>query len=160
MEDRGAREAAVVTAGIDYNTQKINIVVLDEGDLVGRWLLSVPPGSGEAFDRARKVKLIMPGHGFWQLREVQAVGIEEPRGQGNGSLHRVQGAILACLPHDLLVAPMLPNQWKKHAGIGGGATKEDVRVFTEGHEWRARNWTQDDCDAWCIARAVQEVVVL
>lgn len=148
----------VRTAGIDYSTQRINLVVLDDDELVGRWVYTVPAGSGDAFDRARKVKLIMPGHAFWAQREVAAVGLEEPRGNGDGSLHRVQGAILACLPADLLVQPLMPGQWKARAGVGGGATKEDVRVFVEGLEWRARNWSQDDCDAYCMARAVRGMV--
>lgn len=153
----------MIVAGIDYSTTKINVVVLaDEEQAVKpdarRWVFQIPPGSGDAFDRARVVKLIFPHLDFWERHEVAGVALEEPRGPGNGALLRIQGALLACLPHDLLVQPLLPSQWRKHAGLAGNATKEQVREFVEERDWRARNWSQDDCDAYCLALAMRKLV--
>jgi hypothetical protein len=150
-------EEEVITAGIDFSTFKINLIVLNDGQ-ASRWVYQVPAKSGDAFDRARLVKLVMPDVDFWARRQVAALAIEEPRGPGNGALLRVQGAILACLPHDLLVQPMIPAEWRKKAGLPGNCPKDRVREHVESLDWRARNWMQDDCDAYCLALAVRQLV--
>jgi hypothetical protein len=145
----------VIVAGIDYSTTGANIILLSEESPVRR--VCSFKRNGNSFDRARGVRAAMPLLASWKQWEVQAIGIEEPRGHGNGSLHRVQGAILACLPPDLLVEPFVPSAWRKLAGMSGGASKDQVKAFVRTREdkTRVRYWTQDDCDAYCIALAVR-----
>jgi len=141
----------MVTAGIDYDTRAVHVVLLDVGPRYYRYDLCA---TGDAFDRTRVVRDAMPARTsvFWD--HVLAIGIEEPRGKGNGALLRVQGAVLTCLPALRLVAPLLPSQWRVGAGLSGRASKEDVRA------WSLENggleaWPQDAHDAHAIAYTVR-----
>ena len=150
----------MIVAGIDYSTRAVDIVTTDV-----RWSHYDLCGD-TAFDRTRSVRDALPARSseFWD--EVIAAGIEEPmaRGKLSGSLtpklKAVQGAILACLPARLLVAPLTASEWRKAVGLPGNASKAAVA------EWVALqyydiyrpleflDWPQDACDAYCIARAV------
>ena len=95
---------------------------------------------------------------FWD--DVLAVGIEDPRGYGAGSLYRVQGAVLACIPQGRLVHPWIPSAWRKAVGLPGNASKDVVGLFVSGRrrhvdQWAVVRWPQDACDAYCIALAVR-----
>lgn len=139
-------------AGIDFSTHAVDIVKLDEETDAATWHRFELTGQ-DAFDRARSVRAAMPGGSFWD--DVLACGIEDPRGYNAGSLYRVQGAILACLPSGLLVQPWIPSAWRAAVGLSGRASKDHVQEYVEEvlrtpmrTTW---DWPQDACDAYCIA---------
>lgn len=138
-------------AGIDLSTHAVDVVLVNERD--PEWWRFNLRGN-DAFDRARYgPEPALQGWLNWS--EIEAVGIEDPRGYGAGSIYRVQGAVLACVPLPLLVQPWVPSQWRKAVGLKGNATKEDVRAFVENLVPVATSWPQDACDAFCIAEATR-----
>jgi hypothetical protein len=153
-------------AGIDYSSRAVDIVLLDETTDAATWhRYELHKDRGQdAFDRVRNVPAMMPSRAntFWD--GVIAVGIEDPRGYGAGSMYRVQGAILACIPRPLLVQPWVPSEWRKAVGLPGNASKVDVFA------WTARNYPQDwhdnyvdmcpqdAIDAQCLALATRNVL--
>lgn len=153
---------AAVIAGIDLSTKAIDVVMLDEDSDAATWHRFVLSGDG-AFDRTRSVRTAMPGSSFWD--DVLAVGIEEPCGHGAGRLMRIQGAILACIPAEKLVAPLMPSSWRKMVGLAGNAPKATVHLFAEGR-WasehpmlfRGYTLTYDMADAYCIALATRTLL--
>ena len=54
------------------------------------------------------------------------------------------------------VHELLPQQWKKRAGLAGNATKDHVLVFACGYMQDAA-LKQDAADALCIALAAQRL---
>jgi hypothetical protein len=141
-----------VIAGIDYSTRAVDVVLLDEDSDAATWH-RFPLEGADAFDRAREVMYLnawLGGVSFWD--SVVAIGIEDPRGYGAGSLYRIQGAILAELPRRTLVHPLIPSQWRKTVGLAGNASKTDVKAFVPTRAWNV-DWPQDACDAYLIALA-------
>jgi hypothetical protein len=152
-------------AGIDFDTKAVHIVLVpEEGS--PQYIPCVMEGH-DAFERTRVVRDVMPGRGWWRDVGVIACGIEEPMGRGSvvQKLNVVQGAILACLPGELLVNPMRPSVWRTAVGLAGNATKETVALFVGACVWPdaplpvkpASTWPQDACDAYCLALAVQKL---
>jgi len=149
-----------VIAGIDFSTKAIDIVLVDEDqpDRCLNWLHIDLTGAlkgepaGDAWERTRRVWSAMPRGGFWD--EAVAIGIEEPRGHhGVEPLFRIQGAITACIPRTVLLQPWNPASWRRLNGLAGNATKLVVRNFVIQQGVWLPNWSQDACDAYCIARA-------
>jgi hypothetical protein len=152
-----------VIAGIDFSTKAVDVVLLDEDTDAATWHRFELSGQ-DAFDRARDVKAAVQGwHSLWD--DVVACGIEDPRGYGAGSLYRVQGAILSCLPGAMLVQPLIPSSWRKTVGLSGAAGKPAVRTHAlalmyraSGNRWTNEDWPQDACDAYCIALATRTML--
>jgi hypothetical protein len=163
-------------AGIDYNTHAVDIVLLDEDTDAATWHRFELEGAN-AFDRARDVQRAFNfTSAIWD--EIIAIGIEEPRGYGAGSLYRVQGAILVGLPWNRLVHPLIPSQWRKTVGLPGNASKDQVSQFVVRHKLASIGdgrdtshvplgalpmphgvtWPQDACDAYCIALATRTLL--
>lgn len=144
-------------AGIDFSTRFVDIVLLDEDTDKGTWFRVDLTGQ-DAFERTRDVHRALSddiGSEFWD--DVLAVGIEDPRGYGAGSLYRIQGAILACLPRGVLVHPLIPSNWRKTVGLPGNASKARVSEFIRLASWNV-DWPQDACDAYCIALATRTLI--
>jgi hypothetical protein len=144
-----------LVAGIDYSTHAIDVVLIDEDTLKPEWLRYALDGQ-DAFERARDVdgEVSFGVESSWIWENCLAVGIEDPRGHGAGHLYRIQGAILAALPHDILVQPWVPSEWRKAVGLKGNASKDDVYRYVSAVLSRGSlTWPQDACDAYCIARA-------
>lgn len=160
----------MAVAGIDYSTKAIDVVLLDDDSAATTTWHRFNLTGQDAFDRARAVKAAMPTTSFWD--DVVACGIEDPRGYGAGSLYRVQGAILACLPRTLLVQPLIPSSWRKTVGLKGNASKLDVAVFAferlrgcPEQKFRSRApaigvYPQDAFDAYCLALATRSLIEL
>lgn len=153
-------------AGVDFSTRAVDVVLLDEDSDAATWHRFELVGS-DAFDRSRYVTTAMPFRtgAFWD--DILAVGIEDPRGYGAGSLYRVQGAILACIPHGTLVHPLIPSQWRKTVGLSGRASKGEIAewVFDRLETKIARSRffgddfpAYDRCDAYCIALATRSLL--
>ena len=154
-------------AGIDYDSSAIDVVLIDEDS--GAWLgwhrYDLACGPGGALDRARRVRDLLPSRSTW-ADEVVAIGIEQPFSKITASLApllRVQGAILACLPREIRVEPLPPNRkiaghgWKALTVGKTNATKTDVA------RWAIANGApadvpQDAFDAFCIARAMRQIL--
>lgn len=151
-----------VIAGIDFSTHAVDIVLLAEETNAAEWhrfeLTDLP--SWDAFDRARSVRAVMPTRSWWEDHGVIAIGIEQPRGNhGVTPLFRVQGAILACLPPDLLVQPWNPASWRVAAGMKGNAPKLAVAVFSRNLLGQTcADWPQDAHDAHFIALATRSAI--
>jgi len=148
----------VTTAGIDYDTRAVHVVLLDADGAPSYYRFDLC-STGDAFDRTRAIRDAMPARTsvFW--RQAAAVGLEEPRGNGTGALLRVQGAILACLPPSVLVAPLGPSQWRAAVGLSGRADKATVQDWSLEHGG-LESWPQDAHDAHAIAHAVRNAARL
>jgi hypothetical protein len=161
-----------VIAGIDFSSRAVDVVLLDEDTDAATWHRFELDGDG-AFDRTRSVRAAMPGSSFWD--DVLAVGIEQPRGRNAlVALGRVQGAVLACIPVETLVHPLNPSSWRQAVGLPGNCGKAAVRAFVAatikvGHDAMPNNspllwphlasyWSQDACDAYCIALATRSLL--
>ena len=148
-----------VIAGIDYSSRAVDIVLLDEDTDKAEWHRYELDGD-DAFGRARNIRGNIPGRtsGFWD--DVLAIGIEDPRGYGAGSMYRIQGAILSCLPWFTLVHPWIPSAWRKAVGLPGNASKAEAADFVQTTYPAAYTleWPQDACDAYCIALATRAAI--
>lgn len=148
-------------AGIDLSSFFVDVVLVDQDSGRVDWHRYPLGSDGDAFDRARQVRVVMPGPTSELWDDVLAIGIEDPAGRhGVIPLVRVQGAILACLPTATLVHAYRPARWKFLAGLKGSATKDEVceRSYALGGdpcEPGRLVWSQDAHDAHLIARAMQ-----
>jgi hypothetical protein len=150
----------VSVCGIDYSSRAVDIVLLDEDTDAATWHRIGLDGA-DSFERARDVmylnSLLPSGYSFWD--SVIAIGIEDPRGYGSGSLYRIQGAILTRLPRRVLVHPWIPSAWRKAVGLPGNAPKKMVEFFVHTDPMQDRwDWPQDACDAFCIALATRSAI--
>lgn len=166
------------TAGIDFSSFAVDLVTIDADSHAAEWR-RYPLNGADAFDRTRHVRDAMPPRTAMIWDDIEALAIEHPAGkQGTGVMMRLQGAILACLPRDLLVTPLPPSAWRKHVGLSGRASKEDVEKFAKtclgmrlgmaSDPWRPpftqmiyfthESPSQDACDAFCLALAVSRLV--
>lgn len=155
----------MIVAGIDFSSYTIDVVrvCLDDA-LPPEWHRFDLSGQ-DAFDRSRVIPETVPGRGsvFWD--DVLAVGIEQPQMRGSSmaaaySHYRVQGAVLACIPAATLVQPWLPSSWRKAVGLPGNAKKDAVRLHVHDDLRADPFWSQDACDAYCIAIATRSAITL
>lgn len=149
-------------AGIDFDSNGVFVAFVDEED--GRWLgklaLELNCGPGDAFDRARRVRDLMPPRGAWD--DVCAIGIESTFSQSfkaTAALARIQGAILACLPRAIVTVPLAANHkppygWKANVLGRTNATKDDVRAYAI-IGGAPEGLVQDLYDAFAIANATR-----
>ena len=151
--------------GIDFSSRAIDLVLLDDETDAATWH-RVPLTGQDAFERTRAVRagMLELGSGFFD--ETIAVGIEEPRGYGAGSLYRIQGAVLASLPRGVLVHPLIPSSWRKACGLPGNASKAVIASHARfvRDSWmpveERWDWPQDALDAYCIAVATRSLIEL
>lgn len=153
--------AAVRIAGVDFNTNAIDMVLLElDGEEPPRWLHYDLPAWETAFRRTREVPEVLPARRsmFWD--GMLALALEEPFGYGGSAapLMRVQGAILSCISPAVRVVELSPGSWRKAVGLPGNASKEAVRnraLRTPGIPF---TWPQDAYDAYCMARALERLL--
>ena len=154
-------------AGIDYSSNAIHLVTVDE-DTGAPTLWTkrdLAAGPGDSFERCRRVRRLMPTRSAWENEGVIALAIEDTFSRdfrAATALGRVQGAILQCLPPDLLVVPLpanykAPHGWKALTVGKTNATKTAVRRWAEENGLPA-GLEQDFCDAFCLARAMLKLL--
>lgn len=142
--------------GIDYDTHCIHLVRVPEDGGIPTYHPCRLEGDN-AFDRMRRVSWEMPGPGFWE--DVVAAGIEEPGGRYVvAKLKGIQGAIVACLPDNLLVAPYQAGLWRKLCGLRGDCSKEVVKAWVLERLNEGPEWPQDAFDAYALAYAISTQV--
>lgn len=150
-------------AGIDYDSEGVYVAFVDEvtGQLAARQSFDLACGPGDSFDRARRVRTLLPALGLWNDSGVLAIGIEATFSQAfkaTVALGRVQGAILACLPRDVCVVPLPAahkaenNGWKALTVGRTNASKDDVAAWAR-ENGAPDGLVQDFYDAFAIARA-------
>jgi hypothetical protein len=148
-------------AGIDYDSNGVYVVLIDEdsGTPLFEHGYDLACGPGDAFDRARRVRHLLPAGKAWDDAGVIAAGIEDPYTRQLNSLVaqvRVQGAILSCLPRGLLVEPMRAQRWKLLAlGAGNGNAGKPAVANWARANGMADGLRQDFYDAFAIARATR-----
>lgn len=154
-------------AAIDYDSEAIYAVLIDEdtGDWLGasRYLLTVGPG--DSFERARRIRSLMPAAGAWRDSGVVAIGLELIRSRERNQVAaaaRVEGALLACLPRDLPIVRLSVNGrekpgWKLLTVGKTNASKAEIRAWAIAAGAPA-GLEQDFYDAFAIARATRETL--
>lgn len=152
-----------LVAGIDYSSNAIHVAMLDTDSDRAHWhVRRIDDATGDSFERARRVRDVMPARGSWLDSGVVLVGIESTYSQSfkaTAALARVQGAILACLPPGIPVLPVTAQEWKRVTIGKSNASKEEVAA------WASERWgalapvgvPQDVWDAYCIAYAVRDL---
>ena len=153
-------------AGIDLSSVAVHVVAIDEdsGAYMSRLVADLECGPGDAFERARRVRHLLPPAGHWR-ENFAAIGIEETfsnRVCTAVTLARVQGAVLACLPREMLVMPLpanyrKPHGWKALTVGKTNASKDEVREWAL-DQGMPPGLAQDFYDAFAIARAVRELL--
>jgi hypothetical protein len=153
-------------AGIDYSSVAVHAVAIDEdsGAYVGRLVADLECGPGDAFERARRVRYLLPPAGYWR-DNYAAIGIEETFSNRVGTavtLARVQGAVLAVLPREMLIMPLpanyrKPHGWKALTVGKTNASKEEVKAWAL-EQGMPPGLAQDFYDAYAIARATRELL--
>lgn len=149
-----------LVAGIDYDSNAVYTVAIaeDDGAFAMANKVDLACGPGDAFDRARRARDLLPARTRWEDAGVVALGIEETFShafKAAVALARVEGAILACLPRDLVVLPLAAAHhggWKELTVGKTNASKAEVI------EWALANGApprleHDFYDAFAIARA-------
>lgn len=153
-------------AGIDYDSEAVYIVGIDEttGDWLGWSSVDLACGPGDSFERARRVRDLLPARGAWADAGVIAIGIEATLSRQRASvaaLSRVQGALLACLPRDVRVVPLTVNRrtvgWKALTVGKTNASKAQVKAWAL-EQGAPVGLVQDFYDAFCIAQATRLTV--
>jgi hypothetical protein len=153
-------------AGIDYSSVAVHVVAIDEdsGLYAGHLVADLECGPGDAFERARRVRYLLPPAGYWR-DNYAAIGIEETFSNRVGTavtLARVQGAILAVLPREMLVLPLpanykAPHGWKALTVGKTNASKDEVRAWALA-QGMPPGLAQDFYDAYCIAHATRKLL--
>lgn len=156
-------------AGIDFSSFQADVVLLSEDDDTAIHHVLEFGKTGDAFERARRVREAFPSRGWW-LEHCVAVGIEDPRGAArnvDSVLYRIQGAILACLPQMLMVQPWKPGEWRKQLGISNVGKEAPAQFARDRWAWNP-TWvgvpepldrSQDAADAFCVAWATRDRLV-
>ncbi len=147
-------------AGIDVSTRFIDIVWIDEIGDPCPGAYRYPLHGHDAWERTRSVRAALRGTSEQWDRTI-AVGIEVAHGMSSGAVNRVVGAVLACLPQNILIQPWTAGAWKKAVGLPGNATKDQVVAFSLGRTQMLVSpalWPQDAHDAHLIAVATRRAL--
>lgn len=153
--------------GVDLSTRAVDLVKLSLDDDRAEWV-RVPLSGDNAIDRARSYVERAPDYlapvaewdGYWS--DVVLVALEDPAGRGDTrKIARVQGVVIATIPSRVQVWTLQPAEWRRHCGLKGSASKDDVFA------WAMRHWPyktgdllctpQDAADAYCIAYAARAI---
>lgn len=151
-------------AGIDYDSENVYLVTIDEED--GRWLgvahYDLAAGPGDSFERTRRLSSLFPRGSAWD--DVAALGLEDLRSRQRSQIaaaSRVEGALLALLPRSLRIVRLSVNKrrvgWKAMTVGKTNATKDEIRSWAL-EQGAPVGLRQDFYDAFAIARAARETI--
>lgn len=150
--------------GIDYSTRAIDMVKLSFDDDRAEWKRVTLEGARAderiLHDARRKLREL--GGEWWD--DVALVAIERPAGRGTSAvidMAVVAGVIVSRVPARIPIWRLGPSEWRRHCGLKGSASKDDVFA------WAMRHWPyktgdllctpQDAADAYCIAYAARAI---
>jgi hypothetical protein len=155
-----------LVAGFDYDSRGVFCALadLESGAWSGHAQFDLACGPGDAVERCRRVRELMPALTDWAESGVVAFGIESTFSQGfqvTAALARVQGAVLACLPRQIPCALLTANGrekpgWKLLTVGQTTATKGAVKAWAIDHG-APTGLVQDSYDAFAIARATRRL---
>ena len=163
----------MVIAGIDADSNGVHIVRLNLDDNDATYnRIRVDNVKGDAHQRARRLRDLMPARGAWKDHGVIRFAIEQPMTKpGYGGLKSavpqaiLRGALVACLPVDIPLEVLTPSEWKRWS-LGGGERGQGNADKAAVRAWAQQRWpnppdhvTQDAYDAFCVAwsaRALQD----
>lgn len=157
--------------GIDGSTFHLDLVKLDIDSDRAEWTRHSLPNERLAWDRIQAARSLPLGGTYWD--DVCLVGVEQPAGRGDSPLliSFTLGVLLAHVPERIPVLRLMPSEWRRHCGLKGNATKEQVQTWAElkrldaapRGEWEypvtraVQVWPQDACDAYAIAYAARAI---
>jgi Holliday junction resolvasome RuvABC endonuclease subunit len=155
-------------AGFDFDSNGIFGVLIDEdtGAWLGKMQADLACGPGDAADRARRVRDLMPARESWVDAGVTAIGLESTFSRdfrAATALCRIQGAIIACLPRSLPLHLLTANGrrtpgWKILTVGKTNASKDEVRQWAlDLNHGAPPGLPQDLYDAFAIARATRRL---
>ena len=158
--------------GIDVSTKAVDLVLIHIDDHQPPVWHRYELAGQDAWERTRSIPHAMPTRHDSMWDDVAAIGVENPAGtHGAHAIQRAVGAVLACLPPLTLVQPWRPSEWRKAVGLPGNATKDAVRSHAlarasdmetkeriDGWCSNRAKWSQDACDAFCIAIATRAAI--
>lgn len=150
--------------GIDLSSRAIDIVKLEEDSNRAEWFRFSLEGAS-AWERTRVVRQALPSASWWD--DVYLAAVETPFPDQKGVLRRVQGAVMASIPPEVLVWEANASEWKRELGLKGKPSWEDIEARAPFHRVAAQgdapsisiSTTDDrqDCrDAYCIALWARE----
>lgn len=145
--------------GVDVSTRAVHTCRLDfDSDAASVQVYDATDCKGDALIRARTLADLLPRRRskFWD--DIALVAIERPMGLGTrqvGDMMIVVGLVIACLPPELEVWLLGPTEWRKACGMPGNAAKEAVRASVLSRKPESASWSQDSCDAFCVAWAAR-----
>lgn len=163
-------------AGFDISTNAIDCVMVPQD--AGDWLsgpkvptwLHFPLNGPDAWERTRRVSVVVPGRGWWKDEGLYAAGIEVPFGFSSAKVSMIVGALLNRLPEDILIERWPHNSWRKAMGLKGGGKSEVLKqeavdysrlrsgsFYTE-HPFDTDQWSVDAHEAHLIALATRAAV--
>ena len=102
--------------GIDYDSKKVAVAVLEDEGPEARWAVFSVADRRGSFYAARKVPMALPGRHWFIHHGIWLAGIERPMSRRLpplAALSRIQGAIVASLPEQLVVVETAPAQWMR-----------------------------------------------
>jgi Holliday junction resolvasome RuvABC endonuclease subunit len=144
--------------GIDLSTRAIDLVRLDESTNHAVWDHFHLEGK-TALERLRQVPRVMPRRSlYWE--SVYLIAVEAPMSRGQqgtmAKLSRVLGAIVACLPASVEVWEVAPVAHRVALGLGGHASKEEIRDAAIELGAPSTWLSQDAYDAFSVAYFARE----
>lgn len=147
--------------GVDVSTRRIACAWLEfDSDVAKVQVYDATDCDGDALVRARTLADLFPGRRSSAWDETALVAIERPMGAGTrqvADMMLVAGVVVGCLPPRVAIWLLGPPEWRKACGLPGNASKDDVARFATALRPEAYTWTQDECDALCIAYAARAI---
>jgi hypothetical protein len=152
--------------GIDYDSEGIFGVVIgeDAGEWRGTIKAPLDCGPGDSFDRARRIRDLMPPRTAYADAGVVAIGVEDLRSRQRSQIaaaSRVEGGLLQALPRDLEIVRLSVNRrevgWKALTVGKTNASKDEIKAWAIA-EGAPAGLEQDFYDAFAIARATRETL--
>lgn len=138
--------------GIDFSSHSIELVRLDENQDRADWR-SIALTGDNAWQRIRSIRERMPASTWWS--EIYLCAIERPFARSrNDSVRLAEGAVLACIPHQLETWEIAPQTWKAHLRIPAKTKPSWADLPDDLYE---PDWSQDARDALAIALYARDV---
>jgi hypothetical protein len=147
--------------GIDVSSFAVDLVFLDEEKATAKWR-KVRLDSG-ARQRVRPLPARPPAHASHKRmgrrgahRRDRKADVEPVRDERRA--HARPGAVVACIPRDMPLAELTPQEWKQACGLPSNADKDTVRRFVlDTWDDPPIGLDENACDAYAIAWAWREL---